>query len=95
MYFSTDRSELKVFTDLASISAGENDLEIDRLRNFQDAVIGYSPLLYSLHETAGFEEFLALAQEVWDALQKDEKLPEKLVLFFFKIRYIDLFLRTY
>ncbi|XP_060751752.1 E3 ubiquitin-protein ligase rnf213-beta isoform X2 [Tachysurus vachellii] len=74
-----NRSELKVFTDLASISAGENDLEIDRLRNFQDAVIGYSPLLYSLHETAGFEEFLALAQEVWDALQKDEKLTEKLI----------------
>ncbi|XP_047673206.1 E3 ubiquitin-protein ligase rnf213-beta isoform X2 [Tachysurus fulvidraco] len=74
-----NRSELKVFTDLASISAGENDLEIDKLRNFQDAVMGYSPFLYSLHETAGFEDFLALAQEVWDALQKDEKLPEKLI----------------
>lgn len=67
--------------DLASISAGENDTEIDRLANFQDAVSGYSPLLYSLHETAGFEEFIGLAQEVWDTLQKDEKLPEKLVIF--------------
>ncbi|KAK3529115.1 hypothetical protein QTP70_016547 [Hemibagrus guttatus] len=73
-----NRSELKVFTDLASISAGENDLEIDRLRCFQDAVLGYSPLLYSLHKEAGFEEFIARAQEVWDAVQKDEKLPEKL-----------------
>ncbi|XP_058262202.1 E3 ubiquitin-protein ligase rnf213-beta isoform X1 [Hemibagrus wyckioides] len=73
-----NRSELKVFTDLASISAGENDLEIDRLRSFQDAVSGYSPLLYSLREEAGFEEFIARAQEVWDAVQKDEKLPEKL-----------------
>lgn len=65
--------------DLASISAGENDAEIDRLTSFQDAVSGYSPLLYSLHEAAGFEELNARAQEVWDTLQKDEKLPEKLV----------------
>ncbi|XP_053366887.1 E3 ubiquitin-protein ligase rnf213-beta isoform X1 [Clarias gariepinus] len=73
-----NRSELKVFVDLASISAGENDTEIDRLTGFQDAVSGYSPLLYSLHENAGFEQLIACAQEVWDALNRDEKLPEKL-----------------
>lgn len=70
-----------MFTDLASISAGENDTEIDRLACFQDAVSGYSPFLYSLHEEAGFEELLVCAQEVWETLQKDEKLPEKLVSF--------------
>lgn len=59
--------------------AGENDLEIDRLKSFQDAVSGYSPLIYSLHEEVGFEEFIVRAQEVWDAVQKDEELPEKLV----------------
>lgn len=76
--------------DLASISAGENDTEIDRLTSFQDAVSGYSPLLYSLEETAGFVEFIARAKEVWDNLQKDVKLPEKLVSFCL-MRYMDLF----
>lgn len=74
-----------MFTDLASISAGENDIEIDRLTSFQDAVLGYSPLLYSLDEKAGFEEFIARAQEVWANLKKDEKLPEKLVSFYAEI----------
>lgn len=87
--FWIDRSELKVFVDLASISAGENDTEIDRLTGFQDAVSGYSPLLYSLHENAGFEQLIACAQEVWDALNRDEKLPEKLVSFGLEICRID------
>lgn len=75
--------------DLASIPAGENDIEIDRLKGFQEAVSGYSPLLYSLPETAGFEELLDRAQEVWDTLQKDEKLPEKLVSFCLEIHRIS------
>ncbi|XP_076855501.1 E3 ubiquitin-protein ligase rnf213-beta isoform X2 [Brachyhypopomus gauderio] len=71
-------SELKVFMELASISAGENDAEIDRLAGFHDAVMGYSPLLYSLNERAGFEDLIACAEQVWDTLQRDEKLSEKL-----------------
>lgn len=77
--------------DLASISAGENDTEIDRLASFHDAVSGYSPLLYSLEGTAGFGEFIARAKEVWDTLQKDVKLPEKLVCFCLEICTIWIF----
>ncbi|KAK1794252.1 hypothetical protein P4O66_011142, partial [Electrophorus voltai] len=73
-----DLSELKVFMELASISAGENDAEIDRLASFHDAVMGYSPLLYSLSEMAGFEDFILCAQQVWDTLRRDEKLSGKL-----------------
>ncbi|XP_066518776.1 E3 ubiquitin-protein ligase rnf213-beta [Hoplias malabaricus] len=67
-------SELKFFMNLA----GESDADIDRLASFRDSVTGYSPLLYSLPEGAGFEEFIACSQQVWDNLQKDEKLTEKL-----------------
>lgn len=59
--------------------AGESDADIDRLSSFRDAVTGYSSLLYSLPREAGFEELIACAQKVWDYLQKDEKLTEKLV----------------
>ncbi|XP_029109785.1 E3 ubiquitin-protein ligase rnf213-beta [Scleropages formosus] len=71
-------SEMKVFVDLASISAGENDSEIDRVACFHDAVMGYGPLIYSLPATAGFAEFMKCTELVWDALERDKKLPQKL-----------------
>ncbi|XP_071319372.1 E3 ubiquitin-protein ligase rnf213-beta isoform X2 [Trachinotus anak] len=71
-------SDVKVYVDLASISAGENDREIDQVACFHDAVMGYAPLLYSLSPQAGFDEFMKCAQQVWDAQSRDEKLPDKL-----------------
>uniref|UniRef100_A0A3Q2W9T3 RING-type E3 ubiquitin transferase n=1 Tax=Haplochromis burtoni TaxID=8153 RepID=A0A3Q2W9T3_HAPBU len=71
-------SDVKVYVDLASISAGENDTEIDQVACFHDAVMGYAPLLYSLSPQAGFNEFMRCARQVWDAQSRDEKLPDKL-----------------
>ncbi|KAM6964707.1 E3 ubiquitin-protein ligase rnf213-beta [Tautogolabrus adspersus] len=71
-------SDVKVYVDLASISAGENDREIDQVACFHDAVMGYAPLLYSLSPHAGFTEFMECAQQVWDTQARDEKLPDKL-----------------
>uniref|UniRef100_A0A3Q1AXV9 RING-type E3 ubiquitin transferase n=1 Tax=Amphiprion ocellaris TaxID=80972 RepID=A0A3Q1AXV9_AMPOC len=71
-------NDVKVYVDLASISAGENDTEIDQVACFHDAVMGYAPLLYSLSPNAGFEEFMKCAQQVWDTQSRDEKLPDKL-----------------
>ncbi|XP_060883843.1 E3 ubiquitin-protein ligase rnf213-beta [Labrus mixtus] len=71
-------SDVKVYVDLAAISAGENDTEIDQVACFHDAVMGYGPLLYSLPIDAGFREFMECAQQVWDTQARDEKLPDKL-----------------
>ena len=76
---STDMSEVKVYVELASISAGENDREIDQVACFHDAVMGYAPLLFSLSSQAGFQEFMKCAQQVWETQSRDEKLPDKLV----------------
>lgn len=65
--------------ELATISAGENDADIDRLASFETAVMGYAPLLYSLPQNVGFEEFFDYAKQVLDTLNKDEKLGDKLV----------------
>ncbi|CAK6965023.1 E3 ubiquitin-protein ligase rnf213-beta isoform X3 [Scomber scombrus] len=73
-----DMSDVKVYVDLASISAGENDTEIDQVACFHDAVMGYAPLLYSLSPHAGFEEFMNCAKQVWETQNRDEKLPDKL-----------------
>ncbi|XP_028991062.2 E3 ubiquitin-protein ligase rnf213-beta [Betta splendens] len=71
-------SDVKVYVELASISAGENDKEIDQVACFHDAVMGYAPLLYSLAPGVGFEGFMKCAGQVWDTLSRDEKLPDKL-----------------
>ncbi|XP_018410444.1 PREDICTED: E3 ubiquitin-protein ligase RNF213-like [Nanorana parkeri] len=74
----TDVNELKVFVDLASISAGENDMDVDRVACFHDAVLGYSPLFYDLKREFGFDSFMLCLEKLWKALQSDPKLPEKL-----------------
>ncbi|XP_056285146.1 E3 ubiquitin-protein ligase rnf213-beta isoform X2 [Pseudoliparis swirei] len=71
-------SDMKVYVDLASISAGENDAEMDQVACFHDAATGYAPLLYGLPPHAGLEEFLSCARPVWDAQGRDPKLPDKL-----------------
>nr|XP_034361931.1 E3 ubiquitin-protein ligase RNF213 [Arvicanthis niloticus] len=73
-----DFNELKVFVDLASISAGENDIDVDRVACFHDAVQGYASLLYKMDANTDFEEFMNHVQELWRALDNDQHLPDKL-----------------
>ncbi|KAM4598338.1 E3 ubiquitin-protein ligase rnf213-alpha-like [Polymixia lowei] len=73
-----DINELKVFVDLASISAGENDLDVDRVACFHDAVLGYSSMLYDLKPDSGFQAFKEVMKKLWRALENDSNLPKKL-----------------
>ncbi|KAI8484074.1 hypothetical protein Bbelb_381920, partial [Branchiostoma belcheri] len=73
-----DTKELKVFADLASISAGETDIEIDRVNMLLSAGIGYGPLIYDLKEDAGFTEMMQSAQKLETYLTQDPSLPKKL-----------------
>ncbi|XP_056432075.1 E3 ubiquitin-protein ligase rnf213-alpha-like [Gadus chalcogrammus] len=74
-----DINELKVFVDLASIYAGENALDVDRVAFFHDAVLGYSPMLYDLKKDSGFQTFKDVLNKLWRALDNDSDLPKKLV----------------
>lgn len=73
-----DINELKVFVDLASISAGENDMDVDRVACFHDAVLGYSSMLYELKPDSGFDVFKEVLKKLWRALENDGNLPKKL-----------------
>ncbi|XP_069109424.1 E3 ubiquitin-protein ligase RNF213-like [Argopecten irradians] len=42
--------ELKVFVDLATISAGEGDIEIAKVRCLHSATTGYAPLIFNLND---------------------------------------------
>lgn len=67
-----------MFVDLASISAGENDIDVDRVACFHDAVQGYTSLLHKLDRSAGFQVFMFHVRELWKALENDPHLPSKL-----------------
>ncbi|XP_077384207.1 E3 ubiquitin-protein ligase rnf213-alpha-like isoform X2 [Festucalex cinctus] len=73
-----DLKDLKVFVDLASISAGENDMEVDRVACFHDAILGYSPVLYELQPDSGFLAFKEVLKKLWRALDNDSNLPNKM-----------------
>lgn len=79
VYVFLDINELKVFVDLASISAGENDMDVDRVACFHDAVLGYSSVLYELKPESGFHAFKGVLEKLWKALENDNNLPKKLV----------------
>lgn len=77
--FTAGLKELKVFVDLASISAGEGDYEIDKVNCLHSATTGYSPLIFSLDQNCDAALFLHRCEEVWKELKADSKLPKKLV----------------
>lgn len=81
-----DINELKVFVDLAIISAGENDMDVDRVACFHDAVLGYSSMLYGLKQDSDFEAFRESLLKLWKALENDTNIPKKLVRFY-PLRY--------
>lgn len=70
---------MKVYVELATITAGETDTEIDQVFCFHDAVMGYSALIYSLPPRAGFKDFIKCAEQVFESQCRDERLPDKLV----------------
>ncbi|KAK3585590.1 hypothetical protein CHS0354_036776 [Potamilus streckersoni] len=70
--------ELKVFVDLASISAGEGDMEIDKVNCLHAAITGYAPLIFDLKKNSDYRILLEKCRMVWDALEADPNLPQKL-----------------
>ncbi|KAL3881514.1 hypothetical protein ACJMK2_027946, partial [Sinanodonta woodiana] len=71
--------ELKVFVDLASISAGEGDMEIAKVNCLHAAITGYAPLIFDINENSGYQALLEKCQILWKELKADRNLPEKLI----------------
>ncbi|XP_067673877.1 E3 ubiquitin-protein ligase rnf213-alpha-like [Haliotis asinina] len=70
--------ELKVFVDLAFISAGEEPMEIHKVNCFHSATTGYAPLIFNTPKNADYDTFLRNCELVWQELRSDEDLPNKL-----------------
>ncbi|XP_041354587.1 E3 ubiquitin-protein ligase rnf213-alpha-like [Gigantopelta aegis] len=70
--------ELKVFVDLAYISAGEGDHEIHKVNCLHAATTGYAPLVFDCNEQCDYNMFLQSCQSVWRELKSNPNLPEML-----------------
>ncbi|XP_060597648.1 E3 ubiquitin-protein ligase rnf213-alpha-like, partial [Ruditapes philippinarum] len=71
--------ELKVFVDLAFMSAGDEPINIARVQCLHSAVTGYAPLIFDLDEDCGYKELLNLCDVVWKELEANPELPKKLL----------------
>ena len=83
MAFFTATKELKVLVDLALISAGESDIETDRISSLHTSCLGFAPLIFDLKENqehkVNFDELMKACEPVWKAVEADQSLPQKLV----------------
>ena len=78
-HFAGGLKALKVFLDLASISAGEGDMEIAKVNCLHAATTGYGPLIFDLDINIDSRAFLERCKILWKELDADPNLPKKLV----------------
>ena len=80
---SAATQELKVLVDLALISAGESDMETDRISSLHTSCLGFAHLIFDLRESeeqkVNFVDLVKACDPVWKAVETDPSLPQKLV----------------
>ena len=74
-----DEQELKVFVDLAMISAGEDDMAIDNISCMHTSCLGFGSLIFGYTPDHGFKEIMRLCEPVWQAVDVNPSIKEKLV----------------
>ena len=74
-----DVAEVKVMSDLAMISAGEEPMQMDRVSCFLSAVMGFSPLIFDLAPGDGLPQLLEACRLVWKNVDRDPTLIKKWV----------------
>jgi len=75
-----DRKEVKVMSDLAMISAGENTMEVDKVSCFLSAVMGFAPFLFDLHERdADLNALIEAFEKIRNNKEEQSKLKRKWV----------------
>ena len=89
LLFTDGLNEVNVFVDLASISAGEEPMSIQRVNCFHAAATGYAPLIFT-DEVKGCTHLLKQCKLVFANVAADRNLPQKLVcsvIFFLQVQW--------
>ena len=61
------------------ISAGEDDMEIDRISCMHTSCLGFGSLIFGYKLYHGFDELMRLCQPVWHAVDANPNIAQKLV----------------
>jgi len=76
-----DVNDLQNFVNvaLATAAGGEDDLAHDKLSDLRAVGSGFGPLIYKLPDDAGYAVLTQRCISLWEALQNNQDLPNKLV----------------
>ena len=61
------------------MSAGESDIETDRVSCVHTTALGFAPFIFDLEKETSFWELISTCESVWREIEKDRSLLEKLV----------------
>ena len=73
------REEVKTLVDLAMMSAGESDIETDRVSFLHSTALGFAPFIFDLKKDVGFCQLIRIFDAVWKEIEENKTLPKKLV----------------
>ena len=66
------------------MSAGESDIETDRVSFLHTTALGFAPFIFDLSEQDGFSQLMKICEGVWEEIKENASLPDKLVKYNFK-----------
>lgn len=74
---------MKTLVDLAMMSAGESDIETDRVSCLHTTALGFAPFIFDLDKCAGLSQLIDVCERVWEEIEGNDLLPVKLVKYYF------------
>lgn len=77
------REEVKTLVDLAMMSAGESDIETDRVSCLHTTALGFAPFIFDLDKSAGLSELIDVCERVWEEIKGNTHLSVQLVKYCF------------
>ena len=61
------------------MSAGESDIETDRVSFLHTTALGFASFIFDLNKDIGFSQLLRIFDTVWKEIDENKTLPEQLV----------------
>lgn len=61
------------------MSAGESDIETDRVSWLHTTTLGFAPFIFDLNKGFGFSQLMDICKTVWEEIEGNENLAKKLV----------------
>lgn len=61
------------------MSAGESDMETDRVSWLHTTALGFAPFIFDLNKSIDFSQLMEICESVWKEIEENRTLPDKLV----------------